>query len=117
MFQATNRSSNCQKKGPCRIARALHQIKFELEAPNGADAIQVPRVVGVRRVAAAVDIEEVVGVARIHRALPPTAANLQTGINRIILRHLAFEGLVLGALGGSPGIGCPIGGGGRSQSS
>ena len=117
MFQATNRSSNCQKKGPCRIARALHQIKFELKAPNGADAIRVPRVVGVRRVATAVDIEEVVGVARIHRALPPTAANLQTGINSIVLRHLAFEGLVLGALGGSPGIGCPIGGGGRSQSS
>ena len=53
-------SSNCQKKGPCRIARALHQIKFELEAPNGADATPSCRGLGERHIAVEVDIEEVV---------------------------------------------------------
>ena len=43
----------------------------------GADAIRVRRVVVVRRVAVAVDIEEVRRVVRIHRALPPIAANLR----------------------------------------
>lgn len=60
VFQATNRSSNCQKKGPCRIARALHQIKFELEAPNGADATPSRRGLGERHIAVEVDIEEAV---------------------------------------------------------
>ena len=53
-------SSNCQKKGPCRIARALHQIKFELEAPNGADATPSRRGLGERHIAVEVDIEEIV---------------------------------------------------------
>lgn len=42
-----------------------------------ADAIRVRRVVVVRRIAVAVDIEEVRRVVRIHRALPPIAANLR----------------------------------------
>ena len=60
VFQATNRSSNCQKEGPCRIARALHQIKFEIEAPSGADATPSRRGLGERHIAVEVDIEEVV---------------------------------------------------------
>ena len=37
-------------------------------------------------------------------------ANLQRFIARIVIRHLALERLILGALGGSPRIaGCPIG--------
>ena len=58
VFQATNRSSNCQKEGPYRIARALHQIKFELEAPSGADATPSRRGLGERHIAVEVDIEE-----------------------------------------------------------
>ena len=60
VFQATNRSSNCQKEGPCSIARALHQIKFELEAPNGTDATPSRRGLGERHIAVEVDIEKVV---------------------------------------------------------
>ena len=89
----------------------------KLEAPGGGDAKPARRGVAVRRIAAAVDMEEALRGVRKHRTLPPTAANGNGRVGIIVLRHLAFEGLVLGALGGSPGIGCPIGGGGRSQSS
>ena len=42
------------------MARALHQIKFELEAPNGADATPSRRGLGERHIAVEVDIEEIV---------------------------------------------------------
>lgn len=122
MFQATNRSSNCQKEGTCRIARALHQIKFELEAPSGADAIRSARVVATRRPASAGDIEEARREFRKHRTLPPKAANGNGRVGIIVLRHLALECLVPAALGGTPGVvggpmgsevGAPIGGAGR----
>ena len=48
----------------------------------GADAIRVRRIVVVRRIAVAVDIEEVVGVVRIRRALPPIVANLRMPTSR-----------------------------------
>lgn len=48
----------------------------------GADAIRVRRVVVVRRIAVAVDIEEVCRVVRIHRALPPIVANLRMPTSR-----------------------------------
>ena len=57
-------------------------------------------------------MEEALRGVRKHRTLPPTAANGNGRVGIIVLRHLAFEALVLGALGGSRGIGCPIGGGG-----
>lgn len=41
----------------------------------GTDAIRVRRVVVVRRIAVAVDIEEVGRVVRIGRTLPPIVAN------------------------------------------
>ena len=44
----------------CRIARALHQIKFELEASNGADATPSRRGLGERHIAVEVDNEEIV---------------------------------------------------------
>lgn len=100
---------NRQNKSPRRIARAK---QLRLEGESGADAKRAHRNIVVRRFAVAEVTEEGRRVARIHRTLPPKAANLQTGINRIVLRHLALERLILGALGGSPRIvGCPVGGG------
>ena len=58
------------------------------------------------------DIEEARIVARMHRTLPPKFTIGNGVVTPVVIRHLVLEGLVLGSLGGSPGIGCPIGGGG-----
>ena len=53
----------------------------QLETPSGADASRARRAGGVRWLAVVPDIEEVRRVARMKRALPPTATNLQTSVD------------------------------------
>lgn len=77
---------------------------MNLEAPSWADAIRVRRDVVVRRIAVAVDIEEERRGARIQGTLPPSDANTQAIVTRIIVRHLTLEGLVLGSFVSDPRI-------------
>ncbi len=83
-----------------------------LEAPDRADATRVRRVEGWCRTFVAFDTEETRSrgllIHRTHRTLPPTWTNGDGGegigvLDIVVLRHLAPEGLVLGALVGSPG--------------
>lgn len=72
---------------------------MRLEAPSGEHVIQARRVAAARRIAPEVDTVEERKAERLWRTLPPKAAKLQALVTRVVIHHLALEGLVLGALG------------------
>lgn len=74
-------------------------MQMRLEAPSGEHVIQARRVAAARRIAPEVDTVEERKAERLWRTLPPKAAKLQALVTRVVIHHLALEGLVLGALG------------------